>query len=95
MDNLYTIKQISFILKVHQLTVRRYIKEKKLEAVKIGGAVRVSDQQLEQFQKKYSVGEKKPSDKLSFPTKKIFSFDDPLWHLDGFGTSISLPEIDT
>lgn len=95
MDNLYTIKQISFILKVHQLTVRRYIKEKKLEAVKIGGAVRVSDQQLEQFQKKYSVGEKKPSDKSLQPVKKIFSFDDPLWHLDGFGTSISLPEIDS
>jgi len=94
MENLYTIKQVSFILKVHQLTIRRYIREKKLEAVKIGGAVRINDEQLQQFQKKYSVGEKKSVNKFSETPKKIFSFDDSLWHLDGFGTSISLPDIE-
>jgi excisionase family DNA binding protein len=94
MENLFTIKQVSFILKVHPLTIRRYIRDKKLEAMKIGGAVRVSDDQLQKFQKKYSVGEKSVANKFEKRDLKIFSFDDPLWHLDGFGTSISLPDAD-
>jgi hypothetical protein len=60
--------------------------------MKIGGAVRISDEQLQKFQKKYSVGEKSNTNKFEKKVIKIFSFDDPLWRLDGFGTSISLPD---
>jgi excisionase family DNA binding protein len=94
MENLFTIKQVSFILKVHPLTVRRYIKEKKLEAVKIGGAVRVKDEQLQKFQKQYSVGEKNVTPRISNFNQKTFSADDPLLRLDGIGTSLSLPDYD-
>lgn len=95
MENLFTIKQVSFILKVHPLTVRRYIRDKKLVAVKIGGAVRVAEDQLQKFQKQYSVGEKIVANKFNPKIRKMFSFDDPLWRLNGYGTSISLPEIDS
>ncbi len=94
METLFTIKQVSFILKVHPLTVRRYIRDKKLPAVKIGGAVRVSEEQLQKFQKNYSVGEKNTASKFTPKIRKVFSFDDPIWRLDGIGTSLSLPETD-
>ncbi len=94
MDNLFTIKQVSYILKVHQLTVRRYVREKKLTAVKIGGAVRIREEELQKFQKNYSVGEKSSTVKPDEKTKKVFSFDDPLFRLDGISTSLSLPEPD-
>jgi excisionase family DNA binding protein len=94
MENLFTIKQVSYILKVHQLTVRRYIREKKLTAVKIGGAVRIREDDLQKFQKTYSVGEKSKSPKLEEKIRTVFSFDDPLWRLDGISTSLSLPEPD-
>jgi excisionase family DNA binding protein len=94
MDNLFTIKQVSYILKVHQLTVRRYIREKKLAAVKVGGNVRIKDEDLQKFQKSYSVGAKTHPAKLEEKVKTVFSFDDPLWRLDGISTSLSLPEPD-
>jgi len=94
MDNLFTIKQVSYILKVHQLTVRRYIREKKLTAVKVGGAVRIRDEDLQKFQKSYSVGEKTRTIKVEENIKTVFSLDDPLWRLDGISTSLSLPEPD-
>jgi excisionase family DNA binding protein len=94
MENLFTIKQVSFILKVHPLTIRRYIKEKKLTAVKIGGAVRITEDQLQKFQKNYFVGERTRSPKSEGKTPKIFSLTDPLWRLDGISTSLSLPEPD-
>jgi excisionase family DNA binding protein len=94
MENLFTIKQVSFILKVHPLTVRRYITSKKLTAVKIGGAVRIQEDQLQKFQKNYSVGERTRPPKTEEKTLKNFSFTDPLWRLDGISTSLSLPESD-
>jgi excisionase family DNA binding protein len=94
MENLFTIKQVSFILKVHPLTVRRYIRDKKLAAIKIGGAVRISDTEMQKFQKQYSVGEKNMTNKFQPKVRKEFSLDDPLWRLDGIGTSLSLPDYD-
>jgi len=93
MENYYTIKQLSFILKVHQLTIRRYIREKKLAAIKIGGAVRVTDEALQKFQKTYSADTNRQTRTFETPIKKIFTGDDPLWRLEGYGTSISLPEV--
>jgi len=93
MENYYTIKQLSFILKVHQLTIRRYIREKKLEAVKVGGAVRITEPALQKFQKSYSADAKRQNRIIEAPIKKVFTLDDPLWRLEGYGTSISLPEV--
>lgn len=94
MDNLFTIKQVSYILKVHELTVRRYIREKKLAAIKIGGNVRVKDEDLQKFQKAYTVTEKSRSPKVEEKPKSTFTLSDPLWRLDGISTSLSLPEPD-
>lgn len=89
MVNLYTVKQVAFILKVHTLTVRRYIREKKLRALKIAGGVRITEEDLQKFQKEYIAKRMKP---LTATTAiKMFSFEDPLWHLVGRGGSLTLP----
>ena len=90
MDNFFTIKQVAFILKVHQLTVRRYVREKRLAAVKIAGLVRIKEKDLQNFQKEYIVREK-PTAAVMAENLKIFSTSDPLWLLNGKGGSLSLP----
>lgn len=94
MDSFFTTKQIAFILKVHPLTVRRYIREKKLAAIKIAGLVRIKEKALQSFQKAYF-----PREKLApgttYETPKNFSLSDPLWSLNGKGGSLSLPEYDS
>lgn len=89
MENLLTVKQVAFIVKVHPLTIRRYIKEKKLTAVKVAGSVRVKESDLQAFNKAYEAESQKPKFKSS--TQKTFSFDDPLWRLNGRGLSLTLP----
>lgn len=90
MEDLLTVKQVAFVLKVHPLTIRRYIKEKKLSAVKVSGAVRIKEEDLTGFQKVYSAQSKTQS-----PSAKeedhVFSLSDPFWKLDGVGMSISIP----
>ncbi len=92
MENLFNINQAAFILKVHPLTVRRYIKEGKLKAVRVGGSVRIKESQLQEFNKDFSPGEQKA--KKTFRTKaqtaKVFTQDDPLLRLKGRGASLSL-----
>lgn len=45
----YTVEEIADILKVSTFTVRNYIKDGKLIAIKTGGAVRVSEENLKAF----------------------------------------------
>ena len=40
-DTLFSVNQVSILLKVHPLTVRRYIKEGKLKAIRVAGNIRV------------------------------------------------------
>jgi excisionase family DNA binding protein len=90
MGDLLTVRQVAFILKVHPLTIRRYIREKKLNAVKISGAVRIKDEVLASFQKVYTTQSKH----LMNTTRDeghIFSLSDPLWRLEGVGMSINIP----
>ena len=51
MDNLFNVNQAAFILKVHPLTIRRYIKEGRLKALKVGGAIRIREKDLQEFNK--------------------------------------------
>ena len=91
MENLFNINQAAFILKVHQLTVRRYIKEGKLKAVRVGGSVRIKESQLQEFNKDFSTNERQKSPfKLRTTTAKIFTNDDPLLRLNGRGASLKL-----
>lgn len=44
-----SVKHVSILLKVHQLTVRRYIKDGKLKALKAGGNVRITKSSVDAF----------------------------------------------
>lgn len=91
MENLLNINQTAFILKVHPLTVRRYIKEGKLKAVKIGGNIRVKESQLIDFNKDFSVTTThKQSLRAKIKPAKVFTVDDPLFRLKGRGANLNL-----
>jgi excisionase family DNA binding protein len=91
MENLFNINQAAFILKVHPLTVRRYIKEGKLKAGKVGGNVRIKEKDLQEFNKEYAVQERQSSPfKKTFQTAKVFTKDDPFLRLKGRGASLHL-----
>jgi len=49
MDELLTVKQVAELLQLHEMTIRRYIKNGKLEAVRIGRNVRVPRRAVEAF----------------------------------------------
>jgi excisionase family DNA binding protein len=91
MDNLFNVNQAAFILKVHPLTVRRYITEQKLAAVKVGGNVRIKESDLQNFAKAFTVTPKhipNPLEKQNIPVK-TFTNDDPLLRMEGRGASLT------
>jgi excisionase family DNA binding protein len=91
MDNLFNVNQAAYILKVHPLTVRRYIREGRLKAIKAGGNVRIKESQLQEFNKEFSP--RIPQMKTSVETKtpaKIFTDIDPFFQLQGRGASLNL-----
>jgi excisionase family DNA binding protein len=90
LDNLLNINQVAFILKVHPLTVRRYIREGKLKAIKVGGNVRVKESQLNEFNKEFSPAPRKETLKTKIRPAKAFTLDDPLFRLKGRGASLNL-----
>ncbi len=94
MEEFYTVAQVSLILKVHPLTIRRYIKQNKLKAYRAGGNIRISAQDLKTFTQNFTPSEKHP--KTSLPpfvsaeaSHKSFSFSDPILSLRGKGLSLS------
>ena len=91
MNNLMSVNQVAFILKVHPLSVRRYIKNKKLKAVKVGGNVRITDNDLADFHKEFT-GVKKGSffNLKKISSVKLFSEDDAFLRLKGRGASLRL-----
>ncbi len=92
MENLLNVKQAAFILKVHPLTIRRYIREKRLKAVKAGGNVRIRESELLEFNKEYTAvrTEEKTQLKTKLKPAVSFSTDDPFLRLKGRGASITL-----
>lgn len=89
MDDYYSVKQVSIILKVHPLTVRRYIKTLNLKAVRVGGAIRVARENLDQF-----ISEFKPITRIhmlaqgSSPKFKVFDEYDSIFRLKARGSSV-------
>jgi len=45
----YSAQDVATILQVDEMTVRRYIKSKKLKKLPTGGAIRVSHKELDRF----------------------------------------------
>lgn len=95
MENLFNVNQAAFILKVHPLTIRRYIKEQKLKAVKAGGNVRIPENELAAFTKTFTPRPKEESGKRKKVTAsaKPFIQDDPFLRLEGRGASLSVESL--
>lgn len=91
MENLLNVNQVAFILKVHPLTIRRYIKEGKLKAVRVAGNVRIKESSLSDLNKDFSpTPSRKQLVRTSIIPAKVFNIDDPLFRLNGRGASLSL-----
>lgn len=88
-DQLYSVNQVAIILKVHPLTVRRYIKEYKLKAVKAGGNIRVPKSSVDAFTKDFdpTVREAKKVVK-SHDDISPLAPDDPIFRLKARGMSL-------
>ena len=46
---MYSVKEVAKELKVHENTIRRWIRDGDLKALKVGKQVRITDEQLKQF----------------------------------------------
>jgi excisionase family DNA binding protein len=92
MENLLNVNQAAFILKVHPLTIRRYIREKRLKAIKAGGNVRIKENDLLEFNKDYTPtrNEEKTFIRTKIRPVLSFSVDDPFLRLKGRGASLTL-----
>lgn len=92
MENLFNVNQAAFILKVHPLTVRRYIKEGVLKAVKIGGNVRIKESQLQEFSRDFTprqdINPTTPFRRSISATAKRFTNADPLLKMQGRAATV-------
>jgi excisionase family DNA binding protein len=88
MDNLLNVNQVAFILKVHPLTIRRYLRDGKLKAIMIGGNVRIKESQLQEFSKEFSPGARSQIKSIEKKVK-VFTSEDPLFQLKGRVASLN------
>lgn len=89
MDNLLNINQVAFMLKVHPLTVRRYIKEGRIKAIKVGGNIRIKESQLLDFHKDFVPNTTSVKSIKNKSIYKTFTIDDPLFQLKGRVASLT------
>lgn len=90
MDEFYTVDQTAIALKVHSLTVRRYIRDGKLKAFRAGGNIRISLNDLRAFTQNFIPHQKQTKQQTDPQTQvKEFSYADPILNLKGRGLSIS------
>lgn len=88
MEEFYTVNQAAVALKVHPLTVRRYIREGKLKAVRVGGNVRVAVNDLRAFVQDFMVYQS-TSKVGPLVFAKQFTIDDPIFQVNARGFSLS------
>ena len=92
MENLFNVNQAAFILKVHPLTVRRYIKEGVLKAIKIGGNVRIKESDLQAFSRDFTprqdMNQVSPFKRTSTISAKKFTNADPLLKMQGRAATV-------
>lgn len=78
-------------MKVHPLTVRRYIREGRLKAVKLGGNVRIRERDLQNFMREFEP--KEPEEKSVFTRsikQKEFTTADPFLRLKGRAATVEI-----
>jgi len=92
MDTLLSVRQVAYILKVHPLTIRRYINEKRLKAIRVGGNIRIAEKELQDFQRDVTSAPKPKNvyAKTKSFSAKVFTNEDPLLRLQGRAASLKL-----
>ena len=88
MEEYYTVAQAAIVLKVHPLTVRRYVREGKLKASRVGGNVRIAVSDLKTFIQDFIAPQQTVRARPVSMTKQ-FSFSDPIFQMRGRGFSMS------
>lgn len=88
MEEFYTVKQTASVLKVHPITIRRYIKEGKLKAFLAGGNIRIALPDLKAFTQSF-VPRTKRLREVKALNEANFSFDDPIFRLKARGLGVS------
>ena len=78
---LLTVQETARLLRVNPITVRRYIADGKLQAVRVGRGMRVHKEAIERFAVPVAphddaIGSRRPAD-------KTLTYADPLWQLVG------------
>ncbi len=89
MEEFFTVSQVAVALKVHAITIRRYIREGKLKAVRAGGNIRISEAELRNFTQNF-VPRSKNLREFPRTSHGNFSFNDPLFRLKGRGLGINI-----
>lgn len=94
MEEFYTINQAAIALKIHPLTVRRYIKEGKLKAYRVGGNIRITLNDLRAFTQNFIPRQrsKHSSHQEQIISNRSLSVNDPLFRLKARGLSMSKME---
>ena len=82
---LLTVQEAAAMLKVNPITVRRFIAQGRLAAVRVGRRVRVSKEAVEQFVTPVRPRPAKPAKRA--PAGRALTREDPLWKLVGSATS--------
>ena len=82
---LLTIKETAQMLKVNPITIRRYIEDGRLPAVRVGRGVRVRKEAVDHFVEE--VVPQRARRAAPIPRGKPFTEDDPLWKVVGIGRS--------
>lgn len=86
MEEFYTVNQAAIALKVHPITIRRYIKEGKLKAVRAGGNIRIALPDLKAFTQSFVPRTRSLKEPHS-STEANFSLEDPFFRLKARGLS--------
>lgn len=87
MEEFFTVFEAAKILKVHPITIRRYIREGSLKAIRAVGNVRISKADFNEFTRRL-VPNVKPKKDAFIAKESSFSFDDPLFRLKARGLGI-------
>lgn len=90
LDNFLSVRQVAFILKVHPLTIRRYIKEGKLKAIRVGGNVRIKESAVTEISREFQPMPRQIFIKLK--PAKVFTEYDPLLRLKGIGAGLKITQ---
>ncbi len=84
MDGLMTVEEVAGVLRLNQVTIRRYIRAGTLKAVKVGGRIRVRREDVDELLQRTSGPSEVP---VELEGLEPVAKDEPLFRLIGLGRS--------